>query len=1804
MILKRHSAQVLLFLATIASPLASASPWELALDSEIGKRLTNAPENSWIKLNVNAFQDTWTPYDQRPKAPDSPSAGSPRQIIQAWSSMAWDSNRGDLIIWGGGHANYPGNEVYRWRAGSLQWERASLPSEVVYVRPDIGSYEAIDGIYNAPIAAHTYDSSEFLPLSDRFITFGGAAFNTGRYFEKEDGTRTGPYFWDPAKADVNAVGGTYGSNVEPYIYSDVAGGQMWENRDNLQPPPGGDYTPGYGSASFINGSTAYAEENGKDVLYIQVSGEIYRYVVNDLNDASMDSYERLGRYRTYPFTGTGAGAYSPGQNIYVRTARNIFTYWNLDNPGTNNENRIINPVQSNGIFPLSLLESFGLDYDPVRDRFLLWGGDNTPWELQNPDDLASGQWTLEPLQTNSSPVPNSPLGQLCICGKWKYIAALDVFLGMIDQYEGQIWAYKPESWQPPVDEKIPYIVSPPAGSVYSEGESIDFVIDSLDDRVNDVEIYANGALIKQAYSLPLTFTWFNPGADDYSLSVVTSNTDGVTLQSADFSVVVAGASNQSPAVTLTAPQAGAAYLFGESVEMAAVASDNDGSISLVEFYQGGTKLGEDTTAPYTHTWSAPPVGNYMLSAVATDDDGASTTSASVGISITTSGANLPPTVQLTSPLDGASFDLGDAIDMAATASDSDGDVTRVEFYQGSTKLGEDSTAPYLFTWSNPPVGTHTLSAVAIDNENDSTTSATITVSVEVAVANIPPEVALTAPLDGANFIFGDAIEITATASDADGNVTRVEFYQGDTKLGEDTASPYTFTWNDAAEGSYTLSAVATDNAGATTQSAAAGISVAANPNLQAVELQEGLDGYDGTRDAYIYEYHNLANFGNRDVLFDNAAGSRLRSLVQFAIFQSEGGPVPDGATITSATLSLYKSGFYSWEYRIHPLLTSWLENEVTWETSRNGIPWSAAGATGAGTDFALTPDASASAPWDPGWVVFDVTGGVDAISRGRANRGWSLESTAVAGNTKRFHSSEYLADPTLRPKLAIRYSHDGSAVNRPPSVSLTTPLDGASYLSGDTIELSATASDSDGSVTRVEFYQGSTRLGEDTTAPYTFTWSNPTIGSHTLTAVATDDDGDQTTSPSVTVTVESGVANVAPAVDLTQPLDGTSFLFGDAIYIEASASDADGSVARVEFYQGNTKLGEDTAAPYAFTWHNAQAGNYSIVAVATDDDGASTQSAARSISVIANPNLVSVKLQEGFNGYSGTRDAYIYEYHNLANFGNRDVLFDNAAGSRLRSLVQFAIFESEGGPVPDGATITSATLSLYKSGFYSWEYRVHPLLTSWLESEVTWETSRDGISWSAPGATGAGTDFAAAADGAGSAPWIPGWVEFDVTAGVDAISHGRSNMGWSLESVAVAGNTKRFHSSEYLPDPSLRPKLTIEYTYDGTPSNAAPSVALSAPQDGASYLFGDTIDIAATASDLDGSVTLVEFYQGSVRLGEDDTAPYTFTWDNAAIGNYTLSAVATDDDGDKTTSPGIAITVESNIANVPPVVEMTSPQDGASYIFGGMIELVASASDADGSVTRVEFYQGDNKLGEDTSAPYTFSWTTPLVGNYSISAVATDDDGDTTRSAAIGISVLANPDLLAVELQEGLNAYSGTKDAYIYEFHNLANFGNRDVLYDNAAGSRLRSLVQFAIFQSEGGPVPDGATITSATLSLYKSGFYSWEYQLHPLLASWQESEVTWETSRSGIPWSAPGATGAGTDFALEADGTGSAPWIPGWVEFDVTDGVDAISHGRSNRGWSLESTTVNGNTKRFHSSEYLGDPALRPKLSIEYRYQ
>lgn len=894
--------------------------------------LRSAPENGWIRVNNNRFQDVWTPTGllvSATKAPDSMPWG-PNGIMTAFSGFSWDSRRGDLILYGGGHAAYGGNDVYRWRGTTLNWERMSLPSDISSLGSSF-AWLTVDGPNASPQGSHTYDNSVYLPIVDRYVTFGGAGYNAALPYFIQDpngplgvpGTSekfrvTGPYFFDPARADENKVGGKTGSHSKwsnPNLW--VIGGEMWENRDIPKNHPGARFP-----RHSLESSGGYTQENGKDVVFLYSQQSLlFKYTVNDIDDPTRDGWEQVGEGIIW---GQGAGAYLPTLNLFVRTSKNLFTYWNLSTPGPTNSNVAF--VPGGNFVPTGLgsynfgLGDYGMDYDAPRNRFLLWGGGSDVWALSPPPVVSPNGWEIEKLESPSAQTP-SPFPVAGVLGKWKYIAQIDAFIALEDQYAGNIWIYKPENW-------------------------------------------------------------VEPTSDD-------------------------------PHVTIAEPSSRGYILPNEDIVVTAITSNPQSNIAQVELLLDGQTLATLTAPPYTTTLASVTPGVYTFEAIATDSNGTRFISPRVSATVA-NHVNNPPSVSISAPLDGSSIEYfdGRTITLRADASDSDGTIANVEFFLNGSSVGVDKTAPYSVNWE-AQVGSHMLTAVATDNTNMTAASAAI-------------ELNVTPPGDG-----------------------------------------------------------------------------------DLIVLQDGLGGYSGTADTFLDGYHTTFPKGSLAEM--NSIANLYNPLVRFAIFSNEGGPVPKGSTITYAALALYKSSYYDYTYRAHPLLVNWVENKATWINAADGIPWNAPGAAGIGSDYAANGSPVALTGWNPDWVVLDVTDSVQSMSLGKqSNFGWQLLGNGVNYH-KIFRASEYSVDPKLRPKLILQTG------NSRPAVALKAPKKGAIYSNGDPITLSANANDPDGSVTKVEFFYNNVLLGVDTTASYTFTWNDPPPGTYTLTAVATDNAGASATSTTVTV---------------------------------------------------------------------------------------------------------------------------------------------------------------------------------------------------------------------------------------------------------------------------------------------------------------------------------------------------------------------------------------------------------------------------------------------------------------------------------------------------------------------------------------------------------------------------------------------------------------------------------------------------------------------------------------------------------------
>lgn len=267
--------------------------------------------------------------------------------------------------------------------------------------------------------------------------------------------------------------------------------------------------------------------------------------------------------------------------------------------------------------------------------------------------------------------------------------------------------------------------------------------------------------------------------------------------------------NANPTVSVSAPTA---VDLGTSVTITASAQDSDGSVAKVEFFVDGSLIGVDATAPYSVSWTAAQVSTVSVSAVATDNQGAQGNASRQLVVQDTTVELIPPVVNVSAP---GTANTGASVTLSATASDSDGFITQVQFFVDGNLVGTANSAPFSALWT-ATVGTHAITAQATDNDNLQTTSSAISIVVSDSVApNLPPTAALAGPTSGTE---GDVLTYTASATDSDGTVVSVEFFLNSTvSLGTDNTAPFTLDWT-SVQGNASITAMATDDDGASTTS--------------------------------------------------------------------------------------------------------------------------------------------------------------------------------------------------------------------------------------------------------------------------------------------------------------------------------------------------------------------------------------------------------------------------------------------------------------------------------------------------------------------------------------------------------------------------------------------------------------------------------------------------------------------------------------------------------------------------------------------------------------------------------------------------------------------------------------------------------------------------------------------------------------------------------------------------------------------------------------------------------------------------
>jgi hypothetical protein len=185
-----------------------------------------------------------------------------------------------------------------------------------------------------------------------------------------------------------------------------------------------------------------------------------------------------------------------------------------------------------------------------------------------------------------------------------------------------------------------------------------------------------------------------------------------------------------------------------------------------------------------------------------------------------------------------------------------------------------------------------------------------------------------------------------------------------------------------------------------------------------------------------------------------------------------------------------------------------------------------------------------------------------------------------------------------------------------------------------------------------------------------------------------------------------------------------------------------------------------------------------------------------------------------------------------------------------------------------------------------------------------------------------------------------------------------------------------------------------------SPTNQPPSVQLTSPLPNATFAAPATIAMTATASDPENRLADVRFYAGTVLLGTDTTAPYSFTWSSVPAGTYWITAVARDLDGGTTSSFASGITVTGVAGTTPWMVAFTASADHATNVTSYLVEVFASGADPNTATPIASSDLGKpalNSLGE-VIVDRTSFFEALAAGNY-VMTVRAIGPGGSTRSA-------------------------------------------------------------------------------------------------------------------------------------------------------------------------------------------------------------
>lgn len=357
--------------------------------ADIHEDINDLKPGAWYEIagsDLESIEYDWSPEP----VPTKNSIGLPA-IMSTWSGGAYDTNSKRLLVWGGGHRGYGGNEIYGFNmdtgSKAFTWSIVQNPSkyEVINASDGYSNYYS-DG---TPGSIHTYNHIAYYPLWNAMVKIGGiAVYPQAQGFAEFDSYDFDTSSWAASGTFPNSpVGAKHQSivvnpnNNHIFVLGEGSNRQVYE------------YDPD------SNAWTTRTPEN--------IGGAWIYYI-----DLEID----------------------PVNNYLVCVGRGVYRRWDISQY---DENGYIKTIASTSSGPQDIVNSTyaTIEYDPVSGKMVAWQGGKDVYAL----DASTDAWSFVQGGPESATPPEfTPAG---VYGRWAYVPSLNVFM-LVTSTSENVWIYK------------------------------------------------------------------------------------------------------------------------------------------------------------------------------------------------------------------------------------------------------------------------------------------------------------------------------------------------------------------------------------------------------------------------------------------------------------------------------------------------------------------------------------------------------------------------------------------------------------------------------------------------------------------------------------------------------------------------------------------------------------------------------------------------------------------------------------------------------------------------------------------------------------------------------------------------------------------------------------------------------------------------------------------------------------------------------------------------------------------------------------------------------------------------------------------------------------------------------------------------------------------------------------------------------------------------------------------------------------------------------------------------------------------